>query len=91
MFFIVFKQPKPDAQEITPPPHFKTLTFFRINFPGSLNKESMGKENDLRSQVNGGQFLRVFYRLARVDSLDSRERLSASEDFKLKNSAFLSF
>lgn len=50
----------------------------------------MGKENDLRSQVNGGQFLKVFYRLARVDTLDSRERLSASEDFKLRNSALLS-
>lgn len=69
MFFIVVKQPEPDMQVVTSPP-FKTLTFFQISFPGNLNKESMGKENDLRSQLNGGQFFKVFYRLARVDTLD---------------------
>lgn len=51
-------------------PPFKTLTFFQISFPRSLNKESIGKENDLGSQWNGGQFFKVFYRLARVDTLD---------------------
>lgn len=55
-------------QEIQSP--FKTLTFFQISFPRSLNKESMGKENDLGSHLNGGQFFKVFYCLAEVDTLD---------------------
>lgn len=88
--FIIFKRPKPDTQEIQAPP-FKTPTFFQISFLRSLNRESMGKENDLGSQLNGGQFYKVFYCLARVDTLDWRWRLSAREDCKLKNSALLSF
>lgn len=66
---IVFKQLKQNVQEIQAPP-CKTLTFFfQISFPGSLNKESVGKENDLESQLYSGHFFKVFYHLARVDML----------------------
>lgn len=45
----------------------------------------MGKENDLGSPLNGGQFFKAFYCLAGVDTLDWSWQLSAREDFKLEN------
>ena len=45
----------------------------------------MGKENDLGSPSNGGQFFKAFYCLAGVDTLDWSWQLSAREDFKLEN------
>ena len=48
----------------------------------------MGKENDLGSPLNGGQFFKAFYCLARVDTLDWSWRLSAREDLHIQQPSF---